>query len=87
MKNQTIKDLLFLNIKKTYDTTHPEQIKLMIINNSAHKLYISKKLKYNKIVDYIMKEISNKNYKKKLNSFDSILKYISDLNNHYKTYV
>ena len=40
--------------------SHSEQIKLMIINNSAHKLYLSKKLKYNKIVNYIMKEISNK---------------------------
>ena len=48
-----------------------ELIKLMIINNSAHKLYLSKKLKYNRIVNYIMMEISNKNHNKKLNSFDS----------------
>ncbi len=73
--------------KKLMKLSHSEQIKLMIINNSAHKLYLSKKLKYNRIVNYIMMEISNKNHNKKLNSFDSILKYISDLNNQYKTNV
>ena len=34
--------------------SHSEQINLMIINNSAHKLYLSNKLKYNQIVKYIM---------------------------------
>ena len=29
----------------------------MIINNSAHKLYLSNKLQYSKIIDYIMTEI------------------------------
>ena len=29
---------------------HSEQIKLMIINNIAHKLYLSNKLQYNNII-------------------------------------
>ncbi len=78
---------IFKYKKKLMRLSHSEQIKLMIINNSAHKLYLSKKLKYNRIVNYIMNEISYENYNKKLNSFDSILKYISDLNNQYKTNV
>ena len=39
--------------------SHSEQLQFMIVNNSAHKLYLSDKLKYNNIVNYIMSEISN----------------------------
>ena len=67
--------------------SHSEQIKLMIINNSAHKLYLSNKLKYNKIIDYIMTEISKKSVKRNFNSFNSILKYISVNNDYYDTNV
>ena len=39
---------------------HSEQIKLMILNNSAQKLYLSNKLKYNNIIDYIMTNLKKK---------------------------
>ena len=36
-----IKGFQFFIIKKLINLSHSEQIKLMIINNSAHKLYLS----------------------------------------------
>ena len=39
----------------------------MIINNLAHKLYLSEKLKYNDIIDYIMYKFKKKI--KNINSF------------------
>ena len=66
---------------------HSDQIRLMIINNSAHKLYLSNKLQYNKIINYIMTELSNKRYKTNLNSFGSILKFITLINSKYNTNV
>ena len=67
--------------------THSEQIKLLIINNSAHKLYLSNKLKYSNIVKYIMNELSNTPSKIKIYTFTNILKFISKNNNLYKTNV
>ena len=78
---------IFKYQKKLMELSHSEQIKLMIVNNSAHKLYLTNKLNYNKIVNYIMSEILNKPVSKNLNSFNSILKYISSLNKYYKTNV
>ena len=48
----------------------------MIINNSAHKLYLSNKLKYNNIIKYIMSEINKNSKNVNLNSFNSILSFI-----------
>ena len=78
---------IFTYKKKLMNLTHSEQIKLMIINNSAHKLYLSNKLKYNNIVKYIMNELSNNPSKIKLYTFTNILKFISKNNNLYKTNV
>ena len=72
---------------KLMKLSHSEQIQLMIINNYAHKLYLSNKLKYNKIVDYIMSEISVKSKIIKFNSFESILDFISLQNKYYDTNV
>ena len=58
----------------------------MIINNSAHKLYLSNKLKYNNIIGYIMSERNNY-VKINLNTFDKILKFISSNNSKYNTHV
>lgn len=66
---------------------HKDQISLMIINNSAHNLYLSNKLEYNKIITYIMSNLKKNNNTIKLNSISSILKYISKTNKFYKTNV
>ena len=73
--------------KKLMKLSHSEQINLMIVNNSAHKLYLSNKLKYNQIVKYIMTEVKKNNQNIKFKSFESIMNFISDRNNYYKTNV
>ena len=73
--------------KKLTNLSHSDQIRLMIINNSAHKLYLSNKLKYNNIINYIMNEMSKNKINTRLNSFRSILDFIKKYNNYYKTNV
>ncbi len=73
--------------KKLLKLTHSQQIKLMIVNNSAHKLYLSDKLQYSNIVKYIMNEIHNNQPNINLRSFNSILSFIISTNDHYKTNV
>ena len=79
------KVLKSFNKLSKYD--HYKQILLMIINNNAHNLYLSNKLNYNDIVNYIMTEIKKHRKPKGLNSIDSILKFVSKINNYYKTNV
>ena len=71
--------------KKLMNLNHSEQIKLMIINNNAHNLYLSNKLQYNKIIDYIMYELFKNKHNFKLSSIKNILSYIMKMNNYYKT--
>ena len=63
--------------KKLFKLSHSDQINLMIINNSAHKLYLSNKFKNSKIIDYIMTEILKNSTNVNLTNVKSILKYIS----------
>ena len=67
--------------------SHSDQIKLMIINNSAHKLYLSNKLKYNDIIKYIMSELLKNRKNINLNTFEKILNFINQYNNYYETNV
>ena len=48
----------------------------MIVNNIAQKKYLNGNLKYNNIIDFIMKSIFTNKFNKKLNSIDDILRYI-----------
>ncbi len=73
--------------KQLFKLNHSEQIRLMIINNFAHKLYLSNKLQYSNIVKYIMSEIKRNSMTVNLNTFNSILRFISSLNKKYKTNV
>ena len=73
--------------KKLSKYDHYKQILFMIINNKAHNLYLSNKLNYNDIIDYIMSEIKKHRKPKNLNTIDSILKFVSKVNNYYKTNV
>ena len=59
----------------------------MIVNNSAHKLYLSNKLQYSNIINYIMNETFNKSDNIKLNNLNSILKFIKSNNEYYNTNV
>ena len=82
------KRFLILNYRKELiKLTHSQQIRLMIINNSAHKLYLSNKLQYSNIINYIMRELQNNSVDVKLNTFNSIIKFLISTNKHYKTNV
>ena len=59
---------------KTFD--HSQQILFMILNNIAQKKYLNGNIKYNNIIDFIMKSISTNQINKRLNTIDDILKYI-----------
>ena len=59
----------------------------MIINNSAHKIYLSNKLQYSDIIKYIMNELQNNSKNIKLTTFDAILRFIISTNNKYNTNV
>ena len=66
---------------------HYKQILFMIINNSAHNLYLSNKLNYNDIIDYIMLEMQKHPIPEKLNTINLILKHLTLINNYYKSNV
>ena len=51
----------------------------MILNNIAQKKYISGKIKYNHIVDYIIKNLRNLKNNSKFNNFDDTIKFINFL--------
>ncbi len=55
---------------------HSHQILFMVLNNIAQKKYLNNNLKYNNIIDFIIKSISTNKINKKLNTIDDILKYI-----------
>ena len=78
---------LFNYRKKLFKLSHSQQIKLMIVNNSAHKLYLSNKLQYSNIIKYIMNETFNKSDNINLNNFNSILKFMKSKNEYYNTNV
>ena len=78
---------IFKYYKEIIKFDHYKQILFMIINNSAHNLYLSNKLNYNDIVDYIMSEIKKHQIKDNLKSIDSILKFISKINKYYRSNV
>ena len=48
----------------------------MILNNIAQKKYLNGDLKYNNIIDFIMKSIFTNKLNKKLNTINNILSYI-----------
>jgi 1-deoxy-D-xylulose-5-phosphate reductoisomerase len=70
-----------LNFLKSLD--HKLQIKLMILNNKAHNLYLNNEIKYNDIIDFIIKNIKKNYYDDNISSFNKILKYINSLNKYY----
>ena len=72
----------YLKILKQLD--HQHQIKLMILNNIAHKLYIGGRIKYNEIYDFIISKLFIDKKNINLKSFKSINKFINDLYIQYE---
>ena len=74
----------FKYYKKMKKLNHKEQINLMLLNNHAHELYLLNKLKYNEIISYIMKRVSNGVDNKVFENFTDIEMYINKFNNSLK---
>ena len=69
--------------KKLKKLDHANQIKFMILNNIAQKKYLQGELKYNFIVDFIIKNLKFKKTKVELKSFNQINNYIKYLKNEF----
>ena len=72
----------YFKILKQLD--HYHQIKLMILNNIAHRLYIGGRIKYNEIYDFIISKLFIHKKNINLKSFKSINKFINDLYAKYE---
>ena len=62
-----------------------KQISFMILNNIAHKKYLSGDIKYNDIVEFIMSNLVNINSTIYLNSINKRIKFIQSIENKYET--
>jgi 1-deoxy-D-xylulose-5-phosphate reductoisomerase len=87
MTLETFSDIRFeinkyFKILKKLD--HQLQIKLMILNNIAHKYYVSKKIKYNEIYDFIISKLFIDKKDINLKSFNEINIYIKDIYDKYE---
>ena len=57
----------------------------MILNNIAHKKYLSGDIKYNDIVEFIKSNLVNINSTIYLNSINKRIKFIQSIENKYET--
>lgn len=62
---------------------HRQQIQFMMLNNIAHDLYLKRSIKYNQIVDFIIKNLNLKHKKSDFSSFEKVLSYIEILKSTY----
>lgn len=69
--------IFFKYYKKMRQFNHKKQILFMLLNNSAQSLYLSKKLNYDQIIPYVMKNMDKLNFQTKLSNISDILKFIS----------
>lgn len=72
----------YFKILKKLD--HQNQIKLMILNNIAHKQYVNGKIKYNDIYDFIISKLFIDKKDINLKSFNNINLYIKELYEKYE---
>ena len=72
----------YFNALKNFN--HHQQIQFMILNNLAQKNYLSKNLRYNSIIPFIMKNINLEIKSKSFKSIDEILAYINFLFKKYE---
>ena len=63
---------------------HSEVIQFMLINNLAQKLYLSEKIRYSDIVNFIFKRIDFSKKNINLNNCDEILSYINTIKQNLK---
>ena len=76
--------MIYKHLNKMKKLPHYLQIKFLILNNISHRLYLKNELKYANIMNFITKNLFDKDKAVKLNTFDDILKYINTLNKYYE---
>jgi 1-deoxy-D-xylulose-5-phosphate reductoisomerase len=67
---------IFKHIKSIKYFSHSQQIAFLLKNKSAQQKYLSGSMKYNDIVPFVMNDITNSKFIKKLNTFNDVIKYI-----------
>ena len=73
--------------KRIKEFNHLERIYFLILNNKAQSLYLNNKLNYNSILNFIFRNMPNKqNTNKTLNSFNNIISLINEIKNDHEIY-
>lgn len=75
---------IFKYTKLIKSFSHSQQIVFLLKNKYAQKKYLSGSMQYNNIVPYIMNDITSSKYKKELNTFNDVIKYIYFIKNSLK---
>ena len=83
-KNKDNRFKFFKYYKKMKELNHEKQIIFMVLNNLAQSLYLSKNLKYDDIIDFIMKNINKFKYKKKLRDIMDVVEFIDQTKKSFK---
>ena len=78
-KNFDKRFIFFKYYKKLRQFNHIQQILFMLLNNFAQSLYLSKKLNYDRIIPYIMKNMEKFKFQSNLRSIPDIIKLISQI--------
>ena len=83
MNDRRFKIRKYLNLIKSFN--HKERIYFLLLNNKAHSLYLSNKLKYNDILNFIFKNMPEKQLLNfELNSFKNIISLINEIKSKYE---
>ena len=78
-KNFDKRFIFFKYYKKLRQFNHIQQILFMLLNNFAQSLYLSKKLNYDQIISYVMKNMEKFKFQSNLRSIPDIIKLISQI--------
>ena len=83
-KNKDNRFKFFKYYKKMRELNHEKQIIFMVLNNLAQSLYLSKKLKYDDIIDFIMKNVGKYKSSNKLENIMDIVGFIDQIKKSFK---
>ena len=83
-KNKDKRFKFFKYYKQMRELNHEKQIIFMVLNNLAQSLYLSKKLKYDDMIDFIMKNIKKHKYKKNLRYIGDVVGFIDQIKKSFK---
>jgi len=79
VKNFNKRFIFFKYYEQLRQFNHIQQIIFMLLNNFAQSLYLSKKLNYDQIISYVMKNMEKFKFQSNLRSIPDIIKLISQI--------